>query len=494
MEDKAYQRKGLSKRIQDLIRPHLSLWTSTDAQFARELMKIHGDLGIQETTWKNHVSRFKKFHGEEKPLILGDQYDEGAEAFISDAPYYYNDQTDVYVTFLRSAGGKPITVSGDTHRAMKEAYSSMVGHPASINEIGRTFQFPRTWFDEYRRLHGWTHDMDPFTNEEVADANIDDLVDELILRNRRALHITYEKRKWDDIKKDAMKWREFNDTVLEQLTLSGITGSANSVPKMKMLETQKPYALVVSPTDFHWGKFGWEDETGDTYNFEEASKRLMEKTQELISRLPYRPEKIICATGSDWFHVDNDSGGTTRGTPMGTSSCGSPAQILISGCELAKHHIDLLRQVAPVDVVFMAGNHDRYSAITLGLYLRATYENVDDCTVHLTPTTRHYESYGNTLIGFTHGDTVKQNRLPSLMAQEEWENWGKHQFKLWFSGHFHHQAVKEDGGATCIVLPSLASNDRWHTRSGYMSQAGLAGHIVDLEEGLIGSMFCPVLD
>ena len=413
--------------------------------------------------------------------------------YISEESYYYNDATDVYVTFLRSAGGKPITVSGDTHRAMKEAYSSMVGTPASINEIGRTFQFPRAWFDEYRRTHGWTHDMDPFTNEEMSSMQTEDLVDELVLRNRRALHQTYEKRKWDDIKKDATKWREFEDTVLEQFTLSGLTGTSKPVKRMSMKEGEKPYALVVSPTDFHWGKFGWEDETGDTYNFEQARNRLMEKTQELISRLPYRPEKIICATGSDWFHVDNDMGATTRGTPMGTSSCGSPAQILISGCELAKEHIDLLRQVAPVDVVFMAGNHDRYSALTLGLYLRASYDNDDECTVHLTPHTRHYESYGNTYIGFTHGDTVKQHKLPTVMAQEQYKEWGEHKHKVWFSGHYHHQSVKEDGGAICIILPSLAANDRWHSRMGYMSQAGLAGHIIDYEQGLIGSMFCPVL-
>jgi len=494
------KRPGVSEKIGNLIRPHLHQWTGTNADFKRFLQVQYADLGLSDSAWRNYVSRFKMAHADEIPSFLNeqlseDEWSEDSQQYVSDEAYYYNSETDVYVTFLRSSGGKPITVSGDTHRAMKEAYSSMVGKPASINEIGRTFQFPRAWFDEYRRTHGWTHDMDPFTNEEMASSETEDLVDELVLRNRRALHQTYEKRKWDDIRKDAQKWRDFNDTVLDKLVLSGIAGSAEPVETMTMIENgEKPYALVISPTDFHWGKFGWVDETGSTYNFEEAKHRLISKTRELISRLPYRPEKIILATGSDWFHVDNDNGSTTAGTPMGTSSCGSPAQILISGCELAKHHVDLLRQVAPVDVVFMSGNHDRYSALTLGLYLRASYEGQDDCTVHLTPHTRHYESYGKTYIGFTHGDTVKQQKLPSIMAQEKYQEWGAHRFKVWFSGHLHHQAVKEDKGAICITLPSLAANDRWHARSGYMSQAGLAGHIIDKEEGLIGSMFCPVLN
>ena len=479
-----------------MIREHLHEWRDSARAFARLLHEYYPHITFK--SWENSVYRFRNFYGDETPSNPTRGNHSGAtvpegEEYITDKPYYYNRETDVYVTFLRSVGGKPITVSGDTHRAMKEAYSNMVGTGATINEISRNFQFPRAWFDEYRRCHGWTHDMDPFTDEEVEDFQVEDLVDELVLRNRRSLHRTYEKRKWKEIQDDATKWRNFEDTVIEQFKHLNVE-KASKVPKLKMKNYNEPYALVVSPTDFHWGKFGWEDETGETYNFEEAEKRLMTKTEELVARLPYQPDRIILATGSDWFHVDNDAGGTTRGTPMGTSSCSSPADILISGCELAKRHIDLLRQVAPVDVVFMAGNHDRFSALTLALYLKATYDGVDDCEVHMTAKTRHYHSYGNTLIGFTHGDTVKQTRLPSLMAQEEWENWGRHEFKIWFSGHFHHQSVKEDGGATCIILPSLAANDRWHARMGYKSQAGLAGHIIDKEKGLIGSLFCPVFD
>lgn len=481
---------NVSDEVAEVIRAHIHKWEGSALQFAKYLAQRYPNRTAK--SWENMVYRFRNMYPEEIPNNRRLD-EEDVSQYVVEKPYFYNEETDVYVTFLRSVGGNPIKVAGDTHRAMKEAYSNMVGSGATINEISRDFQFPRAWFQEYRRIHGWTHDMDPFTDEEVEDFEVDDLVDELVLRQRRSLHKTYEKRKWKEIQKDAENWRNFEDTVLEQFKHLKIQ-KASKVPKLKLKNGKEPYALVVSPTDFHWGKFGWEDETGETYNFEEAEKRLMSKTEELLSRLPYAPEKIILATGSDWFHIDNDAGGTTRGTPMGTSSCSSPAEILITGCELAKRHVDLLRQIAPVDVVFMAGNHDRFSALTLALYLRASYDGVDDCEVHLTPKTRHYYCYGNTLIGFTHGDTVKQHKLPQLMAQEEYKNWGLHDHKVWFSGHYHHQSVKEDGGATCIILPSLAGNDRWHSRMGYKSQAGLSGHFIDKDKGLIGSMFCPVLD
>lgn len=462
----------------------MDLWTGSDVEFSKVLSEKYGG---KPSGWRSQIKRFKREGGTNANIDIDES------GFDVEEAYFYNNDTDVYVTFLRAAGGKPIKVSGDTHRAMKEAYSNMVGKPATINEISRTFQFPRNWFDEYRRIHGWTHDMDPFTNEEVEDSEVEDLVDDLVLRNRRALHQAHEKRKWADIQKDAEKWRTFEETVLERFDTLKVEVS-KPVPRVEMKDSgEAPYALVVSPTDFHWGKFGWVDETGETYNFDEAKSRLMSKTEELISRLPYRPEKIILATGSDWFHIDNDAGNTTRGTPMGTSMCGSPAQILISGCQLARLHVDVLRQVAPVDVVFMAGNHDRFSAVTLGLYLSAVYENSDDCEVFLTPHVRHYSVYGNTLLGFTHGDTVKPHNLPTVMSQEQWEEWGRRRFKVWFMGHYHHQETKEDGGCIRVTLPSLAANDRWHSRMGYKSQAGLSGHLIDRERGLVGTLFCPVL-
>ena len=416
---------------------------------------------------------------------------EEQQPWLTDREYYFDQATDTYLTYLRVAG-QQIQVPGITHREMKEAYSNMVGKGSTINQIARDFNFPRHWFDEYRRRHCWTHDMDPFTDEQVLEHSTEELVDDLVLRNRRMLHRKFEQRKWDEIQKDADKWRSFEELVLSEMKSSlAEHWKPVIIPKMDWKPCNRPYALVISPTDFHWGKYGWEDEVGETYNFEEAKKRLMERTEDLIARLPGRPEKIILATGSDWFHVDNHQGATTKGTPQDME--GSPAQILMSGCELARAHIDLLRQIAPVDVYFMRGNHDKHSALTLMLYLSAAYENAKDVFVNVDPKVRHYAVYGNTMIGFTHGDNTRIPKLPLLMATEKRQEWGDCKFKVWFSGHKHHQVLKEMEGVMLVQLPSLAGHDRWHHQAGYvMSNAGLCTHLIDYEQGLISSMFSPV--
>ena len=494
---------GRRKRLKDeslaLIRPYLDEWTGTDTEFARRLWEINSEKGLgakRWQSWKSTVSRFRSFYPDECPQY--DPFTEGEldledadDEWISDKEYYYNTETDVYVTFIRSAGNKPMTVSGVTHRAMKSAYSGMLNKASSITQISRDFSIPRQWFDEYRRVHGWTHDMDPFTDEEVADADsVEGLVDDLLLRRRRSLHIEFEKKKWDEIQKNAKKWERFEDSFVEHLNV--VQPKAREIQGLDLGET-KPFALVIFPTDLHYGKYGWEDEVGSRYDFDEARKRLHESTSALVSRLPGNPDVIYVATGSDWFHVDNDLGTTTRGTAQ--DLYGTPAQILLDGCELAKEHIDYLRTIAPVKVVFMAGNHDKHSALTLGLYLKATYEGCDDCEVIMSADmARDYQVYGNTLLGFTHGDGARMNDLPSVMARESWEHWGQCRYKVWFTGHRHHQAVKEHGGALCIQLPSLAGHDRWHHRKGFVSQAGMSAHIIDRDEGMIGSLFKPVVE
>ena len=93
--------------------------------------------------------------------------------------------------------------------------------------------------------------------------------------------------------------------------------------------------------------------------------------------------------------MDNDAGTTTRGTPQ--DMCASPAEILITGCRLAREHIDLLRQVAPVEIVMMPKPRPA-SSIALMMYLSAACEDCPGVTIVSPKMRRH--SYGNTLLGF----------------------------------------------------------------------------------------------
>jgi len=474
----------------ELIEQYAPVGHKSQLAFARFLHQIEPRRGIN--AWRLAIQRWLA-KNEENTLRPTREKDE-EDGWRLDTEFYYDKNDDTYLTMIDAAGGF-VAVEGATHRAMKISYSNMDGNSMTVGEVAREFDFPRQWMNEYIRKHGWIHDMEPFTDEEMLSRPVDDLVDDVLMQQRRVFHKKMEKKRWREIQKDADTLRTLDEVLLGDFrALLGEQGKAKTIKPFKSPDwvAKNDYALVISPTDLHWGKYGWVDETGEKFDFDEARQRLMQKTENLISRLPGRPEQIIMATGSDWFHIDNSLATTTRGTPQDV--CGSPAQILMTGCTLAREHIDLLRAVAPVKVVFMPGNHDRHSSLALMMYLSAVYEGVDDTEVVVSPQLRQYVTYGNTLIGFTHGDSLRVNKLPSIMATEARGDWGACENHIWFHGHKHYRQLVESDGAIVIQLPSLSGNDNYHYRMGYISRAGLCAHMIDREQGLTGSLYAPVME
>jgi hypothetical protein len=207
-----------------------------------------------------------------------------------------------------------------------------------------------------------------------------------------------------------------------------------------------------------------------------------------------RPDKLYIPIGSDFLHIDNDLNSTTMGTPQ--DSDGTPAEILVTGCHLMEEWINCLRQVAPVELVLMSGNHDRMMGLAILLYLEALYRNEDDVTVRTEWAPRVYRTYGSNLIGFVHGDKVGKTRdLAGHMARETGVGWSGCKHKTIYTGHLHYEKTEVDVafGVTRRQIPSLSGPDRWHMRAGYVgSPKGLPLYLHDKNKGLVAVIHGPV--
>lgn len=457
---------------------------SSVSEFGRFLHTLDPSRSAQ--AWRLKVMRWKKKTGTEMKI---DQ-----PPPVTSMDVYYDKESDCYISVIEGRD-ELMKVDGDTHRKMKRAYSED-GSNMSAVELARQFAVPEDWVKAYIKQNRWTHAMDIFTDEEIKMRSVEDLVDDAVVEKRRNVIQAAERKRWNSITKEADKYRLLRETLLDEFM--DLVIQPYIPPKIKGMKSAQyvdkdtnPYSVVISPTDLHYGKGAWEDEVGERYNLEDAQERLMQQTQNLIHRLPGRPEKIYIGTGSDWFHVDNDLGTTTKGTPQDMAA--SPAQILRDGCHLARQHIEMLAEVAPVEVVFMRGNHDRHSSLALMLYLQAVYEKSDRVKISHNLKERQYVMWGNNLMGFTHGDGVRGVDLPSVMAHEARSGWGSCQHHTWFHGHLHHIKQTEKAGCMVIQLPSLAGHDKWHYRKGFtLNRAGLMAHLVDKELGIVGNLFAPV--
>ena len=416
--------------------------------------------------------------------------------YLSDRRYWYDEKRDVYTTVLPGIP-QPLEIPGSIHRDIVQAYSNWDGNPSSINQIARTFGFPRAWIVKYLKVHEITHDIEPFSKEDVIERDADDLVEEALQLKRAALYRKYEKKKWSKVEKEAEKWREF-----EMNTLSYIgehlknRGPKSPVDRLKLKKAEAPYAAVFGLSDFHWGKYSDAGENFEAFNKEMARERLFKCTQDALERLLKlgRPEKIYLPIGSDFLNVDNDKNETTRGTAQ--DSDGTPQEMLVSGCELMEDLVDTLRQVAPVELVLMSGNHDRMMGLAILLVLKALYKECPDVEVNSDRTPRVYCRYGTNLIGFIHGDGVyKLADIGALMANEASEHWHDCQHRTVYTGHLHHEKTETHAtyGLTKRQLPSLSGPDRWHARKGYVGAPKfLPIYVHDKERGVIAVIHGPV--
>ena len=416
--------------------------------------------------------------------------------YLSDRRYWYDDKRDVYTTVLPGIP-QPLEIPGSIHRDIIQAYSNWDGNPSSINQIARTFGFPRTWIVKYLRVHEITHDIEPFSKEEVLERDEDELVTEALQLRRASLYRKYEKKKWSSVEKEAEKWREFELNTLSYIGeyLNG-RGAKKEVDRLIIKPASEPYAAVFGLSDFHWGKYSDAGENFEAFNKEIARDRLFSCTHDALERLLKlgRPEKIYLPIGSDFLNIDNDKGETTRGTVQDND--GTPQEMLVSGCELMEDLVDTLRQVAPVELVLMSGNHDRMMGLSILLVLKALYKDCKDVTVHNDRTPRVYVTYGKNLMAFIHGDGVHRiNDIGALMAVEASEDWHKCHHRTAYTGHLHHEKVEVHAtyGLTKRQLPSLSGTDRWHARKGYVAAPKfLPIYVHDKERGVIAVIHGPV--
>ena len=408
-------------------------------------------------------------------------------------PYWYDKSRNKYVVHLPSKKN-PVAIPGDTWKTIREAYSNWDGAPASVNELARKLGIARKTVTEILRAMQTTHDSAPWTDEEINQSDEDELIEDLVRRKEEKVLLTAEKREWSKIKKDAEAYRQV-ELIANKLALKFENNAGKyDVPLLKLPNTSPPYAVVLSPTDFHFGKYAPEY-AGDTYNRAKCKKRLKRVTKNLLSRVTRRgkPQRIYLMLGSDGLHIDNQNKTTTRGTPQDCD--GTPEELAWYWIKLCREYVDMLRQIAPVSLYVVGGNHDWYSSTLLRAAMKGWFHTIKDVEVAESFSPRQYITYGNSLLTFLHGDIGKPRDWPAIIADERPKEWGNSKWRFIFCGHLHTERdFPTFGGVTVYRMPSLASNDNWHFKQGYRSRKALVAYIVDQRRGVIGTEIEPVGD
>jgi hypothetical protein len=227
---------------------------------------------------------------------------------------------------------------------------------------------------------------------------------------------------------------------------------------------------IYSPADPHFGKLAWWAETGESYDHKIAKERYIASAQDFIDWItPYKPELILFPWTQDFFHIDNEQGTTSGGTPQDVD--GRTKKIIRHGLETLVEVVLMLRSLCPVKMGYTRSNHAELLEYCATLGLKYRFHNDEAVEIDTSPSPRHYEVYGNSLLGFSHGE-ADDKQIPSLMQTERPVEWGATKYHDWFTAHLHTKkqafyVSDDENGIRRYWLPSMAGPDAWHSEKGY---------------------------
>lgn len=287
--------------------------------------------------------------------------------------------------------------------------------------------------------------------------------------------------------KAVLKRKKQDVTAVALELLEQVKNHAPSYPVIQREAGSGGILYEVSVPDLHLGKLAWREECGEDYDLGIAEEAFTAALLELLTHARhYRPAKILLVFGNDFFHTDNSQNTTTKGTPLDTDS--RWPKVFSRGVSLCVYAIEQARAIAPVEALFVPGNHDTQSVFALGKAIECWFHNADDVTVDNRPTTRKYLEWGLVMLGFDHGDKIKHDDLPLQMATDEPQMWGRTRFREIHVGHLHKVGLLEKKGVRVRILPSLCSSDAWHVQNGFTGNIRSAeAYVWDRERGLIAS-------
>ena len=270
---------------------------------------------------------------------------------------------------------------------------------------------------------------------------------------------------------------------------------SNYSPEYKEISRLKGnHLLVINPADVHIGKYANELETKQQYNCEIAVNRVLEGVRGLIHKAKgFTIEKVLFCIGNDILHIDNVYSTTTKGTYQDTD--GKWWEHYEIALMLYVRCVEMLREIAPVDIVHSMSNHDYQSGFHLAHTLKSWFRNATDVTFDISVAHRKYYKYGNNLLGLEHGDGAKMDNLPLLMAQENPLLWSKTTHRYWYLHHLHHKIkykwrdAKDFIGVTVEYMRSPSGTDSWHNRKGFCGvQKAVEGFIHERNSGQIARL------
>jgi hypothetical protein len=221
-------------------------------------------------------------------------------------------------------------------------------------------------------------------------------------------------------------------------------------------------------TDYHLGMLAWDEESGDNWDIKIAEALLVKWFAQAIQQSPDANHAVF-AQLSDFLHFD----GMDAVTPASKHLLDVDSRfskLVRSAIRVLRTVIDmLLVKHQTLHIIMADANHDPVSQIWLREWFSVLYENEPRVTIDKSPNPYNAHEFGKVALFFHHGHKKNVATISSVFASQFREMYGRTKYAYAHMGHLHHIDIKENNLMIVEQHRTLAANDAYGARGGYLS-------------------------
>lgn len=263
-----------------------------------------------------------------------------------------------------------------------------------------------------------------------------------------------------------------DDSRNQQAMLEAIEAMKEEIPRLSLMSApplgNDNLCNCYVITDYHMGMLAWDEESGENWDIKIAEDLLVKWFKQAIAQSPDSNQAVF-AQLSDFLHFD----GMDAVTPASKHLLDVDSRfskLVRSAIRVLRIVIDLLlSKHQNVHIIMADANHDPVSQIWLREWFSVLYENEPRITVDKSPNPYNAYEFGNTALFFHHGHKRNVANVSNVFASQFREMYGRTKYAYAHLGHLHHIDVKENNLMIVEQHRTLAANDAYGARGGYLS-------------------------
>lgn len=239
--------------------------------------------------------------------------------------------------------------------------------------------------------------------------------------------------------------------------------------------------LVIILTDEHLGMFAWGQETPENFDMKigiKGNTNAIKTICRKILAMNIKLKKIILVTDGDIIHIDNNDNSTTNGTRQQVD--GRPQKIILEAKKFLIEICNTLLEIAPVEYIYVEGNHDRILGWCLAEMVAGVFEDEEDITFDTAPRPHKYRVIGKAMACFTHGE-APDSRLFDLARNLNMEEAVHCELQIVYAGHQHVAKITPFAGGYVERVPTTAPLCQWSNQMAFsnVKERYVNGYIFD---------------